>query len=138
MITKLNGINAEIELFSDKLVIKKSWFLIRVFISDKVEGQGIGLNDIKDINYKEGTNISNGSLNIKFQNSMESIKFKRSSNKDAEKIFKTIKSKIDKNVKEDPIPTSGAREIREYKELYDDGIITKEEFEKKKNRILNS
>lgn len=64
------------------------------------------------------------------------------------KIFKKglgeeIKKAINKaeNMKEDnkSINTiiSNADEIRKYKQLYDDGIITQEEFEKKKNELLN-
>lgn len=54
-----------------------------------------------------------------------------------------IKKAINKaeNMKEDnkSINTiiSNADEIRKYKQLYDDGIITQEEFEKKKNELLN-
>lgn len=33
---------------------------------------------------------------------------------------------------------SGPEEIKRYKELLDQGILTREEFEKKKNQILNS
>lgn len=38
---------------------------------------------------------------------------------------------------ESNVQTSGADEIRKYKSLLDDGIISQEEFDKKKNKFLN-
>ena len=40
------------------------------------------------------------------------------------------------NTSERNFTTSNADEIRKYKQLYDDGIITQEEFEKKKQELL--
>lgn len=54
----------------------------------------------------------------------------------AQAIVSIMKLILEKNKKIEPSKNS-AQELREYKQLLDDGIITEEEFNKKKNEILN-
>ena len=53
----------------------------------------------------------------------------------AQELVLIMKLILDKNKKE-PLKSS-TQELRDYKQLLDDGIITKKEFEKKKSEILN-
>ena len=48
-------------------------------------------------------------------------------------VIKNEQNKDEENDKENRSP---ADEIRKYKELFDEGIITAEEFEKKKKELL--
>lgn len=62
--------------------------------------------------------------------------------KNKEEVYSTIVSLLDKEPAKDSAPTiiqqndSSADELKKYKELYDNGVITKEEFEAKKKQLL--
>lgn len=60
--------------------------------------------------------------------------------KEMEELKSYIEAKIIKlnNPQQTSNKLSGPEEIKRYKELLDQGILTREEFEKKKNQILNS
>ena len=55
-----------------------------------------------------------------------------------EEIKKAINKarKVENNSNNTNNALSNADEIRKYKQLYDDGIITQEEFERKKQELL--
>lgn len=78
---------------------------------------------------KSGGSIS-GSLN--------SITWKFKNNDDAVKIKDFIEKKISsKNEAPKASGTSAADEIKKYKQLMDEGILTQDEFEAKKRELLN-
>lgn len=64
----------------------------------------------------------------------------RSKKEVAKRIYKIINEKIKEVYLKSIAVTekSNADEIREYKKLLDEGIITQEEFEKKKQELLNN
>ena len=55
----------------------------------------------------------------------------------AQELYSTILS-IEHSAKTDQaVPTNSIDELRKYKQLFDEGIISKEEFEGKKKQLLN-
>ena len=72
--------------------------------------------------------------------SKDSSKYEKIVNKVNElvAVFKVILEQNKKLAKEKTNSKNSTQELREYKQLLDDGIITEEEFNKKKKEILNN
>lgn len=137
MLDKLSGINGELEVYKDKLILRKSWFLTRIFNAGRIKGKEVYYEEIENFQYNKGTHFTNGSLIFKLKDNNEEISFKKVGNDKAMEIYNFLKENLDIEVEDIGGDISGAEEIRDYKRLFDDGIITKEEFERKKKNILN-
>jgi hypothetical protein len=144
IIMNFQGKNGRVELFKDKLIIKREGFLI-------TEGEKtISLNRIAGIEVTNANWPFDGSIHFDVPgatvSTFESIKmevpnsvlFAPTSYESATKLKNKIielqhESKLNIN---QVVQMSNPDEIRKFKQLFDDGIITKEEFEKKKKELL--
>jgi len=110
----------------------------------------IYINQISAIQVKPGTLLINGYIQITVPGGLESKKGILDATQDENTVIFTkkdnelvyqIKAKIEELMSQQHATytanqISSADEIRKYKELFDDGIITKEEFEQKKKQLL--
>lgn len=115
----------------------------------------IHMKNISSVQFKEGSSVAAGYIQLAIQGSQESkggfnsanydentIMFGASYNDLAKKLVNKIESKIDElqssqsqTIIHQPTQTR-AQQIKEFKELLDEGIITEEEFDKKKSELL--
>ncbi len=148
---ELKGINGPLELYEDKIIIRRKGALAKMtqgfFKGDKT----IYINQITGIQVKPGTLWTNGYIQITVPGGIESKKGLLDdatldentvafTSKDNE-LVNQIKSKIEELMSQQRMghiinQSSPADEIRKYKELLDDGVITQEEFEQKKKQLL--
>ena len=108
------------------------------------------INQITGIQVKPGTLWTNGYIQITVPGGIESKKGLLDATLDENTVAFTskdnelvnqIKSKIEELMSQQRMghiinQSSPADEIRKYKELLDDGVITQEEFEQKKKQLL--
>lgn len=148
LLFELKGINGQLELYSDKIIIRRKGILSKMtqglFKGDKT----IYLDQITGIQVKPGTSFTNGYIQLTVPGGIESkrglfdatqdentVMFKKRDNE----LVNKIKEKIEE-LKSAPKAANGqlsaADEIKKYKELLDSGIITAEEFEQKKKQLL--
>jgi len=145
----LKGVNGQIEVFPDRVVIKRKGALAKLtqgfFKGDKT----IYVRQITGIQVKRGGLATNGYIQFSLGGGLESTKgildatqdentvmFKRKHNK----LVEEIKAYIEQAMSQPPQPTatfSVADEIRKLQQLYDDGILTKEEFKAQKAQLLS-
>lgn len=93
------------------------------------------IKDIMSIDEHINGLTKTGELRIKGMTETFVIKIlKRGINQEIEKAIDLAMNNI--NIDEKNSVMSNADEIRKYKQLLDEGIITREEFEKKKNELL--
>jgi hypothetical protein len=154
----LKATNGILTVFDDHVEISRK--SVMGFLSQGIKGDRvIYYSDIASVEYKKPTMMANGyiqfiitgtthqnaSVGI-FGSSMESMKdpntiILRAFNKEtpelADKAYKIIMNKLNgaKTNKSDQV--SSADELRKYKSLLDDGIITQDEFDKKKKDLLS-
>ena len=113
------------------------------------------MKNISSVQFKEGSSVAAGYIQLAIQGSQESkggfnsanydentIMFGASYNDLAKKLVNKIESKIDElqssqsqTIIHQPTQTR-AQQIKEFKELLDEVIITEEEFDKKKSELL--
>lgn len=147
MILELPGINGQIELYDDKIIIKRKGVLSKITQGFTKGDKKIYLNQITGIDLKLGGNMINGYMQFTIPGGNEkdkgafqatqdenSVMFKKAYND----IAHELKEKIEKlqQQSKNGNKLSGADEIRKYKALLDDGIITEEEFNKIKKELL--
>lgn len=145
----LKGVNGQLEVFPDRLVIKRKGAMAKLtqgfFKGDKT----IYVRQITGIQVKRGGLATNGYIQFSLGGGVESTKgildathdentvmFKRKHNK----LVEEIKAYIEQAMSQPLQPTatvSVADEIRKLQQLYDDGILTKDEFEAQKARLLS-
>lgn len=146
----LNGVNGQLELHEDKVVIKRKGLLAKMsqglFKGDK----SIYLKQISGIQVKHGTSITNGYIQFTISGGSESTKGLVSASRDENSVLfrkkdnetvDKIKAKIEELQQRAAAgavvqEVSAAEEIKKYKELLDQGIITESEFEQKKKQLL--
>lgn len=150
MIMELNGVNGQIELYQDQIIIKRKGVISKLsqgfFKGDKT----IYLTQISSIQVKPGSMITNGYIQFSLSGGNESTKGIMKATKDENTVMfakkdndlvNKIKAEIEqiKNLSQQhpKAEVSAADEIRKYKQLFDDGIISEEEFNLKKRELLN-
>ena len=149
------GINGQAELYTNKVIIKRKGIMSKLtqgfFLPDKT----LFINQITGIKLKKASLVTNGYLefilsgNLEFKkgllaqtHSENSIFFRitvfntKAINEEAEDFKNSIEEMINK-VGDNTNPISSADELTKFKKLLDEGVITKEEFEKKKKQLLN-
>lgn len=146
LLYELKGYNGQLELYEDKIVIKRKALLAKIdhgfFKGDKT----IYINQIAAIQVKPGTLLAYGYIQITVPGSFESKKGLIDAMHDENtvmffitdnKLVNQIKSKIEELMSRQRTgyinQLSSADEIKKFKELLDDGLITQEEFDKRKN-----
>jgi hypothetical protein len=147
---RLDGVNGQLELYPDKLIIKRKGVLAKVtqgfFKGDKT----IYLRQISSIQVKPGTAFTNGYIQFTLAGGNENTKGLFNATQDENTVMfakkhnqlvEQIKAKIEElqntaTVAGTPVQASAAEEIKKFKELLDQGIITQEEFDKKKKQLL--
>ncbi len=147
----LNGVNGQLELYPDKIVIRRKGFM--AFITQGVKGDTtIPLNSITGVQLKPGGAFLNGYIQFTLPGGVESrggivdatkdantVMFRKASNSDAA----AIKSYIEDWKNNRPAFETGsashvsvADELRKLKALCDEGVLSKQEFERQKRRLI--
>jgi hypothetical protein len=150
VIYTLNGVNGQLELYADKVVIKRKGALAKMtqgfFKGDKT----IYLKQISGIQVKPGGTFVNGYIQFTLPGGNESVKGINAATKDENTVVfnkkdndlvQKIKAKIEElqasmNSGTVVQQVSAADEIKKFKELLDEGVITEEEFNQKKKQLL--
>jgi hypothetical protein len=147
----LKGVNGQLELFPDKVVIRRKGVL--AFMTQGVKGDTtIRLESITGVQLKPGGVLLNGYIQFTLPGGLESrggifdatkdpntIMFRKASNSDAATIKNYIEDwKTNRGTFESGSTThvSVADELRKLKSLYDDGVLSKQEFERQKQRLI--
>lgn len=156
------GLNGILEVYEDRIVISRKTAMGFFFQGNKGNRE-IYFSDIKAIEFKKPTIYSNGYLQFitnaeSTQNQKVGIMgTKLEASKDPNAIIvrafnkKTVEKSVEAYDKATEIlnkykgttqtthtpPLSNADEIKKYKALLDDGVITQEEFDNKKQQLLN-
>lgn len=148
----LKGVNGQLELYNDKIVIKRKGALAKMtqgfFKGDKT----LYLRQITGIQVKKGGMLTNGYIQFTVPGGVENRKGLTDATKDENTVMfnkkdndlvDKIKIKIEE-LQNDNLNNgtfvqqqlSPADEIKKYKGLLDEGIITGEEFNQKKKQLL--
>jgi hypothetical protein len=157
LLMELKGHNGQLELYKDKVIIKRKGFFAKLYFGFVKGDKTIYLNRISGIKLKEcglwmgyiqfilPGNIETTRESINgIQNDENTVTFglcpfnRGKYNNLAKKIKLEIENRII-NYSQPVIDSNsyGPDIIRKYKQLCDDGIITKEEYEAKKKKILD-
>lgn len=147
----LKGVNGQLSVYTDKVIIERQGVL--GFLSQGLAGsKSIPITSIQSVQFKKGGLAFNGFIQFGILGGKEmskgvfnasqdenTIMFRISDNADALKIKEHIEQII--MSKNDISATasnqlSSAEEIKKFKELLDQGIISQEEFDLKKNKLL--
>ncbi len=147
MLMELKGVNGQLELYEDKVIIKRKGALAKITQGFTKGDKTIYIRQITGIDFKPGGNLVNGYIqftvpggNEKGKGAFEavqdenSVMFKKKDNDIAIKIKEKVEELQQRSSSNTSV--SGADEIKKYKELLDEGVITEEEFNKKKKEIL--
>lgn len=147
----LKGINGQITIEENFIVIDRKGFT--GFVGHGLKGaKRIPISSIRAIQLKRAGLFFNGYIQLTLPGGNENtggifkatqdentVMFKIQDNDMAEDIKNYIEDKLIQLQSGNTIVNqkSSADEILKYKQLFDDGIITEEQFEKKKNELLN-
>ena len=131
-------------VYQDRIVIKRRSTLVNALSSKRGE-KTIFYNDITSVYFKRYSFISGGYIQFSVKGDRPNDNVMQiggtSNNPIAEKVYNYVNSKIketrsNRNTGNNASSVSNADEIRKYKKLLDDGIITHREFEAKKKQLL--
>lgn len=146
MLLSLKGVNGQLELYKDKVIIKRRGILAKLSQGFTKGDKTIYLRQITGIDFKPGGNLVNGYIQFTLPGGKEKGKGALEATQDENSIMFSkkyndiamqIKNKIEKLQQQGYSSiTSGADELRKYKKLMDDGIITEYEFNEKKKELL--
>lgn len=150
--------NGILKVYEDKVVISRNTF--GGFISQSLKGdRTFFYSDLTGIEYRKPTIMGNGYIKfisagtqetnqgigklgmttanaIKDPNTLILKAFNKEIPKKSEEIYNYILEKIHKEKASNTNSISNADEIMKFKQLLDQGIISQEEFEKKKQELL--
>lgn len=148
----LKGKTGVLTVFNNRIVITRKGFLN--FLAHGMSGEkGIPLSAIQSVQLKKGSFVANGYIQFGILGGLEkrggvmnavddenSVVFTKSNNDLALKIKEYIEEQIysRQNATQTTIinQSSAADEVIKLKQLLDNGIITSDEFEKKKKELL--
>lgn len=146
IVFKLEGNVADLEVYEDRLVcIGKQTYQAAVMGRAYTGTKEFYYSDLTSVKYVAPTMFMNGFLAVEFpgsENVETTFWFDRKKKHivaEFEKAYEYIKKRIgfyktQKNAV--VVQASSADEIKKYKELLDQGIITQEEFDAKKKQLL--
>ena len=149
---ELKGNNGQLEVYEDKMIIKRKGFTNKLIHGFTKRDKTIYINQISGIEFKE-PGIMVGYIQFTLPGGIErrggilgkdgamqdenSVTFTHKEKDLANKIKNYIESRMMSLSQPSVISKEdGPEAIRQYKQLCDEGIITKEEFERKKKGIL--
>lgn len=147
----LKGMNGQLDVYEDKVIIKKSKSFS--FVMGGIGDKTIPIDTIQSIQFYEANfarfgyiqfgilgaiEAKGGSLNAAYDEN--SVTFEKKYNNYAREIKDYLENKImvlhsAKNTEKESIST--ADEIMKYKQLLDSGVLTEQEFDAKKKELLN-
>lgn len=147
----LNGVNGQLELYNDKVMIKRKGALAKMTQGFFKGEKTIYLKQITGIQVKPGGTFFNGYIQFTVPGGIENKKGITDATKDENTVMfnkkdndlvSKIKSKIEElqqnsNVQQVVNQISSADEIKKYKDLFEQGILTEDEFAAKKKQLLN-
>ena len=150
MVMSLNGVNGQLELYPNKVVIKRKGALAKMTQGFFKGDKEIYIKQISGIQVKMGTGLTNGYIQFTLSGGNESTKgllkatqdentvmFSKKENETVEQIkFKIEELMAVGNFSQPVNALSSADEIKKFKELFDSGAITEEEFSMKKKQLL--
>lgn len=149
---KLNGVNGQLEVYDNKVIIKRKGALSKLTQGFFKGDKEILISKISAIQVKLGTVWTNGYIQLTLSGGNENTKglldatqdentvmFNKKCNDEVIKIKEGIYALIDKNTNSSNPINSGsiADELIKLKNLLDEGILNEEEFQVEKNKILN-
>src|SRR6056297_1311375 len=151
ILKKAKGVNGQLELLKNKIVIKRKGSLS--FLTQGLKGnKEIQIKQISSIQLKSAGALTNGYIQFSFIGGQEtkggifnatrdenSIMFKSKQEENFIEIKNMIEEKLDQYNKntESSNSSRGLNDLEKLAELRDKDIITEEEFEAKKQEILN-
>lgn len=150
LIEVLEGVNGQLELYDDKVIIKRKGFLAKMTQGFTKGDKTIYIKQISGIQVKPGGVLTNGYIQFTIAGGNESTKgvfnasqdentvmFSKDSNKQIERIKNTLED-LQRTSQAPTLVTSVsvADEIMKFKGLLDAGIITQQEFDNKKKQLL--
>lgn len=149
MLLELKGVNGQLQLYEDKVIICRKGVLAKLTQGFTKGNKTIYLRQISGIDFRLGGNFVNGYIQFVMAGGNEKTKGIFEATQDENTIMfrkqdndiaVQIKSKIEELQQKETNPSarmSAADEIRKYKALLDDGIINEDEFGKKKKELLS-
>ena len=150
---EVKGVNGQIELHNDRVIIKRKGVMSKLTQGLKGE-KSILVSRISSVQFKEATSFTNGYIQFGFSGGEESksglfdatkdentVMFRKSQQRE----FERLRDKIDQLIGSANTPsqtpktknsTSNLDELEKLSHLKEKGIITEEEFKKKKKQLL--
>ena len=142
----LNGVNGQLELYLNKVVIKRKGVLAKMTQGFFKGDKEIYIKQLSGIQVKMGTSLTNGYIQFTLAGGNENTKGLLNATQDENslvfskkdnKTVNLIKGKIEDFMSAGSNPkisdaSSAVDEIKKFKELFDAGILTEEEFNKLK------
>ena len=151
VIFALKGVGGQLEVYADKVVIGRKGALAKMSQGFFKGEKTILIRQITAIQVKLGGALTNGYVQFSLAGGIESTKGIMAATQDENTVMfakknnelvSKIKEHIERVIREGGQPgtrgTSDADEIRKFKQLLDEGVISQEEFTKKKSEILGT
>lgn len=142
LLHRLTTINEKLEVYEDRIVITKLEKM-HVLTKDEVNQKVTHIKDITSVQFKEAAFLRLGYLQFSMPGSLRetnenTISFPEHKNQIAKKIKNTAERLIAESSKGTTVVNklSEADELKKFKQLMDEGIISQEEYEIKKKQII--
>ena len=147
---ELKGVNGQLQLYDDKVIIIRKGVLSKMTQGFFKGDKSIYLSQISGIQLKPAGMMTNGYIQFTLSGGNENTKGIMKATQDENTVMfakkdndlvNKIKAEIEQlktlsHAAGVIIQASAADEIRKYKQLADDGIISEEEFNSKKKELL--
>ena len=144
----LKGVNGQLEVYDDKVIIRRSGIMSKLTQGFLVGEKTVYLHQITSIKVKKAGFLTNGFIqftlagNLEFKKGLmgqthdeNTVMFRNEANNLVQEIKQYIESRIStRNTNVGNIST--ADELIKFQKLLVDGVISKEEFEQEKKRLL--
>lgn len=150
LLMRLDGVNGQLELYEDKVVISRSGALAKMSYGFFKGDKTIYLNQISGIQLKPGTSFTSGYIQFTLPGGNEktcgifeatkdenSIMFYKRDNETAMRIKDRIEEIKNSEIHINSGSASVADELKKFKELLDVGVISQEEFTEQKRKLLS-
>ena len=146
---KLAGVTGQLEVFPDRVVIKREGFRAKMSAGFFKGEKTLYIKQIAGIQVRHGTMMTNGYIQFTVPGGMESrrglhdavvdensVVFGKKNNELANSIKDYIESALARASQQPAASISVADEIIKLKGLVDAGVLTQDEFERKKRQLL--